>query len=126
MATGKDPDGGSIPPPILLQFLQQAWRQDRVSIFASLALHDSYLHPRTADVFEFQMASLAQAQPCPINRDQKGPMFGIWAADSEKLFQLLHAEDLRSANGVAHAGDDFLEIIHRPVHDILIKPPQST
>src|SRR5213594_3784003 len=62
--------------PIRAQLLQQPRREQRVAILSPFALLHPKLHPRAVNMAELQMTSLVEPQARPVNRHQKGAMFG--------------------------------------------------
>lgn len=122
----KEPRPGLNRPPVSPQLLKQPRRKQRVAVLAPLALLNSNEHARAVNVRRFEVARLAEAQPRPIHRHEKGPVLGMEAAGGEHPFHLPHAEDLRPAHRLLDRRQAQPQLLHRPMEHQLVEGAQGT
>src|ERR1039457_4495323 len=70
--SGKQPHLRVLVSPVLLQGLQQNWRQHHYSIFLPLALTDGDRHALRVDAADEQMGRLRSPQARGVNQHQQG------------------------------------------------------
>src|SRR6202051_536060 len=78
VAAGEQPVLRSGETPVAAQDRQQLWRQDPVTVLATLAVLNPDHHPRTVDVGNLEGSHFRDAQSGTIDRGQRGAALETW------------------------------------------------